>query len=222
MRVVCLSDIHSHQRGIVVPDGDLLVVAGDLTKRGGRDEIDAFDRWLCTLPHPHRVVIAGNHDFAFEQDPEARHWITGATYLQDEECTVGGVRIWGSPWTPRFFDWAFNLDRGAPLRRFWDLVPTGIDILVTHGPPRGILDRTFRGEDVGCDDLRDAVLRIRPRLHVFGHIHESHGELRQDGIHYVNASTCTIRYAPTQPPIVIDLDLSGRALPDAVPAPIDD
>ena len=206
MRVVCLSDIHSRHREIDVPYGDLLIVAGDLTKRGTRAEIEAVDGWLGTLPHPHRIVIAGNHDFAFEQDPEARRWIRHATYLEDEEITVGGLRIWGSPWTPRFFDWAFNLDRGEPIRRYWDRIPTGIDVLVTHGPPHGILDRTFRGEDVGCADLRTTVERIRPRLHVFGHIHEAHGELERGGIRYVNASTCTLQYTPSHPPVVVDLE----------------
>lgn len=205
MRLVCLSDVHSRQAEVVVPDGDLLIVAGDLTKRGGRPEIEAFDRWLATLPHPHKVVIAGNHDFAFEIDPEARSWIRHATYLQDEEVTIGGLRIWGSPWTPRFFDWAFNLDRGEPLRRVYDRIPTGIDVLVTHGPPRGILDRAFRGEDVGCDDLRDAVERIRPRLHVFGHIHEAYGQVVREGTRFVNACSCTLSYVPSQPPIVVEL-----------------
>jgi hypothetical protein len=151
------------------------------------------------------VVIAGNHDFAFERTPEARTWISRATYLQDEEVTVAGLRIWGSPWQPRFFDWAFNLDRGEPLRQVWSQIPAGIDVLVTHGPPRGILDRTARGEPVGCDDLLAAVGRVRPRLHVFGHIHEAYGKVARDGVTFVNASSCDLGYAPVQAPIVVDL-----------------
>jgi predicted phosphodiesterase len=201
MRIVLISDTHSRHREYDLPDGDLLLVAGDVTKRGTREQILAFDEWLGTLPHRHRVVIAGNHDFALEQVPGARGWITNATYLQDEEVTVGGLRIWGSPWQPRFFDWAFNLDRGAPLRAMWRRIPTGVDVLVTHGPPRGILDRTFRGDDVGCDDLRDEVLdRVRPKLHVFGHIHEARGQVVMDGVHFVNASS----WEPV-PPFVVDL-----------------
>ncbi|MEQ1503619.1 MAG: metallophosphatase domain-containing protein [Myxococcota bacterium] len=205
MRVVCLSDVHSRFAGLVVPDGDLLVVAGDLTRRGTREEIGAFDDWLATLPHPHKVVIAGNHDFGFERDPAARTWITAGTYLQDEGCRVGGLSVWGSPWQPRFFDWAFNLDRGAPLEAVWAKIPVGTDLLVTHGPPHGILDQCFDGRSVGDEALRDAVLRIRPRLHVFGHIHEAYGQRELDGIRFVNASTCSLAYVPDQAPIVIDL-----------------
>ena len=206
MRIVCISDTHSRHADLRLPDGDLLIVAGDFTKRGTREQIESFDLWLGILPHRHRVVIAGNHDFAFEQVAEARSWITNAVYLQDEEVTVEGLRIYGSPWQPRFFDWAFNLDRGPASRAVWRKVPAGVDVLVTHGPPRGILDRTARGEDVGCDDLREEVLeRIRPKLHVFGHIHEAHGELAMDGIRFVNACSCTLAYVASQPAIVVDL-----------------
>lgn len=216
MRIVCISDTHCRHEGLSVPEGDLLLHAGDATRRGTREQIEDFDRWLGTLPHPHKVVIAGNHDFAFEQDPQARTWMTRATYLQDEMVEVGGLRIWGSPWQPRFFDWAFNLDRGEPLRRVWEKIPEGTDILLTHGPPRGVLDRTFRGEEVGCDDLMEAVARVRPRLHVFGHIHEAYGQLERrwparpgqaghDRTLFINASTCTLAYTASQAPVVVEL-----------------
>jgi len=205
MRIVCISDTHALHDRVRVPEGDLLVHAGDLSSRGTEAEIRAFDAWLGRLPHPHKVVIAGNHDFAFERDAEARRLITNATYLQDEEVTLGGLRIWGSPWQPRFFDWAFNLDRGAPLAVKWAKIPAGIDVLVTHGPPMGTLDRTSGGQLVGCEALEDALARIRPRLHVFGHIHEAAGRLDRDGTIFVNASTCDLRYRPVHPPIVVDL-----------------
>lgn len=206
MRVVCLSDTHLRHAELRVPDGDLLLLAGDVTRRGSLPELEEVDAWLATLPHPHKVLVAGNHDFGFETDPAAARARLGhAAYLEDQELTLGGLRIWGSPWQPVFFDWAFNLPRGVPLREKWDLVPAGIDVLLTHGPPRGILDRTARGEDVGDDDLLAAVLRVRPRLHVFGHIHESHGTVVRDGVTFVNAACCDLRYRPTQPPIVIDL-----------------
>lgn len=205
MRVVCLSDTHDRHQGLVVPDGDVLVHAGDLTGRGSFLQVRAFDDWLGTLPHRHKLVIAGNHDFGFERDPDARRWLRHATYLQDSGVTIDGVKFWGSPWQPRFFDWAFNLDRGAPIRARWALIPADTDVLITHGPPRDILDRAAHGENVGCDDLREAVLRIRPKLHVFGHIHESAGQQVVDGVRFVNASICDVRYAPTQPIIVVDL-----------------
>lgn len=205
MRIVALSDTHGKHDAIAVPDGDLLVHAGDFTGRGREPEIRAFDAWLGRLPHRWKVVIAGNHDFAFERTREARGWITNAIYLQDGLAEVGGLRVWGSPWQPRFFDWAFNLDRGAPLAEKWALVPTGVDVLLTHGPPMGILDVTAGGEAVGCEALTAALARIRPRLHVFGHIHEAYGTLERDGTRFVNASSCDLSYRPVQAPVVIDL-----------------
>jgi predicted phosphohydrolase len=210
MRVVCVSDTHGRHDSMQVPDGDLLLHAGDCSARGTREQIESFDDWLGRLPHPHKVVIAGNHDCAFAQDPSARSWITNATYLQDEQLVIGGLRLWGSPWQPRFFDWAFNLDRGEPLRRVWAKIPAGIDILMTHGPPYGILDATFRGELVGCEELLEAVGRVRPKLHVFGHIHEAHGHREHrwdDGRRtvFANASVCTLTHRPTQPAFVLDL-----------------
>jgi predicted phosphodiesterase len=206
MRIVCLSDTHDLHRELAVPDGDLLLHAGDATMKGTPWQIEAFDRWLGTLPHPHKIVIAGNHDWAFQRTPAAaRGLIRNARYLEDEETTVAGLRIWGSPWQPWFFDWAFNLERGPAIAAKWVLIPDGIDVLVTHGPPLGILDRTSRGEDVGCADLLAAVQRVKPKLHVFGHIHEGYGTVDRDGTRFVNASNCTERYRPVQPPIVVDL-----------------
>jgi predicted phosphohydrolase len=173
---------------------------------GRSEEIERFDHWLGTLPHEHKVVIAGNHDFLFERDPDrARALLANASYLQDGLIEVGGLRIWGSPWQPWFFDWAFNLPRGPALASKWALVPDGVHVLVTHGPPAGILDRTANEEAVGCHDLARALERILPRLHVFGHIHESYGRLERDGTTFVNASNCDLKYRPVQAPIVVEL-----------------
>lgn len=204
MRICCLSDTHG--RRVEVPEADLLLHAGDLTGRGTLGEVEAAHAWLASLPHRHKVVIAGNHDFAFEREPaKARALMTGVTYLEDEEVGIEGLRIWGSPWQPWFYDWAFNLPRGAALREKWALIPAGIDVLVTHGPPHGILDRVHRGDDVGCEELLAAVRRLRPRLHVFGHIHEAYGQVERDGVQFVNASTCTLAYEPSNAPILVDL-----------------
>lgn len=204
MRIVCVSDTHTLHDRLVIPDGDVLVHAGDLTRKGAERDVRAFDAWLAGLPHRHKVVIAGNHDFCFQDRPEAATWITAAHYLQDRGVTLDGVRFWGSPWQPWFYDWAFNLPRGAAIREKWDLIPPGTDVLITHGPPAGILDRCADGAEVGCADLLDAVRRLRPRLHVFGHIHEAWGRV-DAGTVFVNASNCDLSYRPSQAPIVVDL-----------------
>lgn len=206
MRIVCLSDTHDLHGDLAVPDGDLLLHAGDATMSGTPQQIEAFDDWLARQPHRHKVVIAGNHDWGFQRTPaRARALLRHATYLEDSLAEVDGLRIWGSPWQPWFYDWAFNLERGPQIAAKWALIPDGIDVLVTHGPPLGILDRTSRGEAVGCADLLAAIDRVRPRLHVFGHIHEAYGRLERDGCLFVNASNCSERYRPVQPPIVVDL-----------------
>jgi Icc-related predicted phosphoesterase len=120
---------------------------------------------------------------------------------------VAGLRFWGAPWQPWFLDWAFNLPRGEALRSKWALAPSGVDVLLTHGPPHGILDRTATGDQAGCEALRAAVRRVRPRLHVFGHIHDGHGWTREDGMLFVNASICTVAYAPTNRAVVVDVPL---------------
>ena len=218
MRIVCLSDTHNLHDRIRVPDGDLLLHAGDATMHGTAEEIAAFDAWLASLPHPHKVVVAGNHDFLFERDPErARGLLRHAVYLQDSGVEVLGLRIWGSPWQPWFFDWAFNLRRGAPLKAKWDQIPQETDVLLTHGPPHGILDRvggplprlmaavTGQGAHVGCEELREAAFRLRPRLHVFGHIHECYGRETRDGTLFVNAANCDRAYRASNPPLVVEL-----------------
>jgi Icc-related predicted phosphoesterase len=206
LRIVVISDTHSRHRHIVVPDGDVLVHAGDLTARGTLEELQAFDQWLGTLPHAHKLVIAGNHDWVCAEAPSAMPLLlNNATYLCDTQVTIAGIRFYGSPWQPRFMNWAFNLDPPA-LRQVWANVPEGVDVLITHTPPLGMRDRTFRGEHVGCGELAAALPRIRPRLHCFGHIHEAYGQHTEGGTIFVNGSCCTLQYQPINPAQVFTLD----------------
>lgn len=207
MKVVCISDTHNKHGYISVPDGDVLIHAGDMTGRGRLEELIGFVSWMKAQPHEHKILIAGNHDFIFENQPVVAQIMVGTsiTYLQDSEVVIGGVKFYGSPWQPWFFDWAFNLPRGEHLREKWDLIPEDTDVLITHGPPMGILDLTTGGECVGCAELLVAVKRVKPKFHVFGHIHESYGEHTIHDTHFINASTCTRQYNPTNPPICFDI-----------------
>jgi Icc-related predicted phosphoesterase len=215
MRIVCLSDTHNCNEQIVVPDGDLLIHAGDATINGTDEEFTEFIYWFSGLPHRKKCFVAGNHDWLFETDNRRARLLLADSkivYLQDSSVEIEGMKIYGSPWQPRFFDWAFNLNRGAELAEKWAMIPDDIDILVTHGPPNGILDEVPRqwGIDyTGCEELRKRVETIaakgRLKLHVFGHIHCGHGTRDQFGVRFVNASNCDESYAPRQPPIVVDI-----------------
>jgi predicted phosphohydrolase len=209
MRLVVASDTHEQHAGLDVPDGDAFIHAGDLTFRGDLRAIRAFGAWVQALPHKHKIIIAGNHDWAFEREPaSARVAIgdgtQGVMYLQDSGVTIDGVSFWGSPWQPWFLDWAFNLRRGSAIAAKWALIPANTDVLITHGPPMDILDSNGK-ENLGCADLTRRLGEIRPRAHIFGHIHEGSGVLVQAGTTYVNASICDAAYKPTNPVRVIDV-----------------
>lgn len=207
MRLVCLSDLHNLKLASPVPTGDALIIAGDICGHGTRDEVKAFDAFLGSLPHPHKLLIAGNHDWPFTRVDlsEAKLLVKNAIYLMDSGIEIEGIKFWGSPWQPFFCNWAFNLPRGAPLAKVWAKIPSDTDVLITHGPPYGILDRIYNGDHVGCEELRAALTRIRPKIHVFGHIHEDYGVQEQDGTTFINASLCDGRYRPVNAPIVIDV-----------------
>ncbi|WP_034344257.1 metallophosphatase domain-containing protein [Deinococcus misasensis] len=208
MKIICISDTHNQHEQLKLPDGDVLVHAGDFSMRGHVAETQSFLDWFAAQPHPHKIFIAGNHDFIFEKRrKKARAMVPDSViYLEDQEITLEGVKFWGSPITPTFFDWAFN--RGPwVIVRHWDLIPEDTDVLITHGPPLGTLDRVLpEGEHVGCPKLKEALdLRLRPKLHVFGHIHEGYGQVVEGGRISVNASFLDHGYRPANPPVVVEL-----------------
>ncbi len=205
LTLVVISDTHGLHDILEIPPGDVLVHAGDLTARGDLEGVRAFDHFLAGLEHRHKVVIAGNHDFCFEYQPaDARALLRHAVYLQDEAVEIEGVRFWGSPWQPWFLDWAFNLERGEEIRAKWELIPGDTDVLITHGPPAGHCDMTARGEPAGCSDLLARIRQVKPRFHLFGHIHEGYGTSTDGVTTYVNASICDLGYRPVHPPVVLE------------------
>ncbi|MGC2234914.1 MAG: metallophosphatase domain-containing protein [Pyrinomonadaceae bacterium] len=206
-RIVCLSDTHNCNDDISVPDGDILIHAGDATIRGTTGEIALFNEWFANLPHKNKIFVAGNHDWLFETNTAAARKLLDdkIIYLQDSSIEIENFRIYGAPWQPRFYDWAFNLNRGGEMAEKWKLIPRDVDILITHGPPNGILDQTPQGDFAGCEELRRRVEEISPKAHIFGHIHSGYGREEKFGVKFVNASNCDESYAPSNPPIVFDL-----------------
>jgi predicted phosphodiesterase len=179
MRIVAISDTHGRHRQLSVPDGDVLVHAGDFMVSGTRlYEITDFSNWLMEQPHQHKIIIAGNHDIYFEKEPvlATARLDKSITYLCDSGCDIDGVKFWGSPYQPEFYNWAFNVPRGPAIKEHWDLIPRDTDVLITHGPAHGWLDTVNRdGEHLGCEELRTAIKRVRPQFHIFGHIHGGAG-----------------------------------------------
>jgi Icc-related predicted phosphoesterase len=218
MRIVAVADTHGRHHDLdPLPAGDVLVHAGDLTLGGSLMQLEAVAEWLRAQPHRHKLVIAGNHDWCFFRDRRRAEAVLGdgIAYLQDQAITIDGVRVWGSPWQPEFFGWAFNLPRGPALAERWAAIPDAVDVLVTHGPPRGFGDRVARDERVGCDDLWAAVQRARPTLHLYGHIHEDGGLGHEGGSCLVNATTWEGERGAT----VLDLDAAGRRVEAIVVPP---
>jgi len=210
IRIVCISDTHGQHAKLSVPDGDILIHAGDFSAFGDTPiEVIDFNRWLGTLPHRYKVVIAGNHDWMFERHPgTARELLTNAIYLENSGTELAGLKIWGSPVQPEFNNWAFNVARGAAIRRYWQMISTGTDVLITHGPPHGVLDTAHpTTAHLGCEELAEAVQQIRPMLHVFGHIHGGQGQLNSDGTLYVNASVVNEAYQLVHAPQVVEIEV---------------
>jgi Icc-related predicted phosphoesterase len=205
MRIVAISDTHTLHNQTRIPDGDVLIHAGDFTERGTLTEVLDFELFLRKLPHKYKILIAGNHDFYFENFPhQAKEIVSKYIYLLDQQVVINGVKIYGSPWQPTFQNWAFNLNRGAEIKAKWDLIPPDVDVLVTHGAPYGIGDQTIEGEKIGCEDLLSAVQRIKPKYHVYGHIHEGYGQRVIGETNFLNVAICNRHYQATNSPTIID------------------
>jgi Icc-related predicted phosphoesterase len=220
MRITCISDTHTKHIQVAkdLPGGDLLIHAGDLSSRGYPYEVERFCQWLDELDnYDHKVFIPGNHDFLFENKREDAMQIVRShksiNLLLDDHISVGPdedslIKIYGSPWQPEFCNWAFNLPRnGIGLTKAWGAIPDDTDILITHGPPFGILDKVIgRDDNLGCEVLTNRILSLKPKIHVFGHIHSGNGYYFDGTTHFINASSLNERYEYEYKPITIDWD----------------
>lgn len=210
-RITFISDSHNKHKQLNadMPGGQIIVHAGDSTAMGWKHEIENFCKWFDKLNYDHKVFIAGNHDHGFQKDPETAYKIIQKfklNYLQDSMIDIDDIKIWGSPWQPEFYNWAFNLPRnGWQLAEKWNFIPENIDILITHGPSFGILDKVIdRQDNLGCELLAERLKIVKPKIHVFGHIHSGYG-YKFDGItHHINASVLNEGYEYANKPLTID------------------
>jgi Icc-related predicted phosphoesterase len=208
MRIVLISDTHGLHRQLDVPSGDLLIHAGDFTMYSKPPWMyHHFDIWLGELPHRHKIVIPGNHDYLLEE-PREQSAITNAILLIDSGVEIEGLKIWGSPVTP-LYGGAFAMSRLEDRKRHWAQTPDGLDILITHGPPSAIFDHGGNAERrEGCPQLLEAVFRAFPRVHAFGHTHHGYGTLETSDTLFVNSSLMGEDGSLSGKPVVIDFQVS--------------
>ncbi len=226
MKFVCISDCHGRFDWLQLPEGDILLVAGDIMNNYGggeyknalmqKMEFDGLVQLWNKLPFKKVICIAGNHDWLFERE-DYRFYRNGKViYLQGEEVEVGGFKIYGFPWQPRFYDWAFNVDRNSPkMAALLNKIPDDVEILISHGPPHGILDWSeYSSMHVGCEQMIRRVKELpNLKLHIFGHIHGAYGVVKKEmwGIHgqpviFANASVCNEKYQAVNAPLVFEVE----------------
>jgi Icc-related predicted phosphoesterase len=219
MKIVAVSDTHQAYLEDM-PKGDILIHAGDfslLPKNAHENrelmisELTDLKNWFDKIRHNYKytVLVPGNHDWIFEVDYEfAKEFMGETIVLFDESITLDGVTIWGTPINLEYRNWAFNRAAGKELLEHYDKIGEDVDILVTHGPPLGILDQAFpenNSPQLGDIDLLNTVERLNLKAHIFGHIHGSHGTLEKNGTLFVNASIMDENYRPTFSPISFEL-----------------
>jgi Icc-related predicted phosphoesterase len=208
LKFVAIADTHGKHHSLIIPSGDILIHAGDISMRGDEVEILNFLDWFSQRDFQYKVLIAGNHDFYFEQESEdqiQKIMPPNITYLKDSFAIINGLKVWGSPITPWFFNWAFNRHRGESIKHHWDLIPTDTDIIITHGPVLGILDANLDGQHVGCKDLYTKISEVKPKVHICGHIHEAYGTMEKFGIKFINASVLNEKYELRNAPMIFEL-----------------
>ncbi|MBA2745108.1 MAG: metallophosphatase domain-containing protein [Flavisolibacter sp.] len=208
MKFVAIADTHGRHHHVKLPPGDVLIHAGDVSFRGRKSEVEDFLDWFSKQKFAHKIFIAGNHDFFFEKEKPVqikKILPDDVVYLEDSGITIQDIHIWGSPITPRFYNWAFNRARGEAIRKHWDLIPAHTDLLITHGPPKGILDQVMNEQEVGDKDLLERIMTIKPQVHVFGHIHEAFGTNKIGGIRFINASLLNEQYNLVNKPVLFEL-----------------
>lgn len=211
MKIVAISDVHGFHEDIEIPDGDVLICAGDMLRAGTQHELNQLNEWLRKQPHQDKIYVAGNHDWCFQtHKEESKQILTNAMYLEDSGLEIQGQLFWGSPWTMRFGNWAFMLNSEAQLIRKWELIPPFVNVLITHSPPMGILDEalviasnmTQYSQSVGSQTLRRKVDATNGlQAHIFGHIHNAYGQEPP----FYNVSVCDEKYEPVNAATVIEL-----------------
>lgn len=217
LRIVSLSDTHT-RHSFKIPEGDILIHSGDLTFRGSVEEIAKEIQWLKEVKvghgFSHVISIPGNHDWLAEKDPALMKLLfreSSMNYLHHESIELEGIKFFGSGYTPEFCGWALGYSRySGESIKLWSKIPDDTQILITHGPPKGIGDLTLGFDDsppqhVGCFDLLDRINNLKSLTHhIFGHIHSGYGITKIGNVTYANSSICNEKYQAVNTPHVFD------------------
>lgn len=205
MKIICISDTHNKHQDLILPEGDILVHAGDFTDAGTKKETINFLKWFSLTPYKHKILIAGNHDFYFEKKSHKLKELIPSNihYLEDSGITLENIHFWGSPYTPGDTNWAFVKDRGKAISHHWDKIPTNTDVLITHSPPFGILDELNDGTLIGCKNLLEKINKSEITHHIFGHVHNDYGKVKTHKTLFINSSSVDETYRIINLPISI-------------------
>lgn len=207
MKICFISDTHGkHKLLSTMPEADVIAFTGDFSMSGSQCELELFLDWFSgLLQYKEKIFIAGNHDFICEKPDIVRKLVPdNVTYLFDESITIDGIKFYGTPWKPRFCNWAFNLSEDE-LTKKYNLIPDDVDILLTHTPPFGILDITINRYLTGSSSLLKKINEIKPKISAFGHIHEAYGVTNVYDTTFVNASILNEKYQPVNDPIIFEI-----------------
>lgn len=205
MKIICISDTHNKHEKLILPEGDCIVHAGDFTEAGTKKETLNFLNWFSSTPYKYKILIAGNHDFYLQKKNHKLNEIIPSNiyYLEDTGITLDNINFWGSPFTPGDSSWAFSRDRGKPISEHWNKIPEATNILITHGPPLGILDELDDKKMIGCKNLKDKLKELNISFHIFGHVHDDYGSVKTQKIEYINASSLDASYKVVNQPISV-------------------
>lgn len=217
MLIIGISDTHNKHNTLtskLESGGDVIIHAGDATNRGTKEEVESFLKWYGELDFSHRLFTPGNHDWLFEKNPQLAQELCdkyGVTLLHNKTVIIDNIKFYGSAVTPEFFNWAFNVQRGPEIAKEWAKIPADTNVLVTHGPVKGILDivpypdGVTPKERVGCQDLLERVMKLdQLKVHMAGHIHHSHGHQYFNSKKFYNVCICDEKYMPTNPITIIE------------------
>ena len=189
MKIICIADTHGFNSHMYYElkdsDADVIIHAGDSLNYGTKSDAILFNNDFSRLPMKYKIVVAGNHD-AILETPNKFRFTDDIIYLQDSEVIIEGIKFFGSPWSKIFYNWAFMLPENK-LAEKWAKIPLDTNILITHSPPFGTLDYVLNRHG-GSETLANHIKQLKISHHIFGHIHESFGQVIKENIHYINCS----------------------------------